>query len=267
MNRAEYPAFATWDLLAGSISKSAMAALLENFVEGLYRAALAHGDTAIDVGAHRARHTIPMAESVGPTGRVFAVEASSVTQKKLLHGISQAPPEVSGVISVIAKAVGESPGSAEFHYVPEAPGMSGLRIQNYPIDVHPVSETVEIVRLDDVIPDHAAIRFIKLDIEGGEFHALKGATSILAKGRPVFVYEWGGAPAAKRFGFSKEEFFGFMETSGYVLYSPLGFRHRPREWGHANAYYFAAIPRERPQDFERVILPATMFAFSRHMAG
>lgn len=268
--RDQTPAFAVWDAVAAATDKATIADMLEDFVEALYRRTLSPGDVTFDVGAHRGRHTLPMASCVGAQGRVIAVEASSTTLEKLRATLSRADAGLSDVVTVVDKAVGREPGSATFHYVPQAPGMSGLREQNYPKDATPMTEMVEIVRLDDVATTHgvdpASVRFIKLDIEGGEFDALCGARTILEKGRPVFVYEWGGAPGAERFGFGRDDFFGFMDAVGYQLHSALGPRHTPDQWGAANVYYFAALPKERPEDVERVLLPATIGALAKHLS-
>ncbi len=50
---------------------------------------------------------------------------------------------------------------------------------------------VDIIRLDDWVHDHAINRvdFVKMDIEGGEFHALRGAQEMLSRFRPIIVAE------------------------------------------------------------------------------
>jgi protein-L-isoaspartate O-methyltransferase len=46
----------------------------ENVILATYRAVLRPGDTAVDGGAHRGFHTYPMAECVGPSGKIHAFE-------------------------------------------------------------------------------------------------------------------------------------------------------------------------------------------------
>jgi len=63
-------------------------------------------------------------------------------------------------------AVGDAPGQSRFMYVENAPAYSGLRERLYdrpdPV-IKPL--TVDVVRLDDAIPEGAQVDFIKLDIE------------------------------------------------------------------------------------------------------
>ena len=52
-----------------------------------------------------------------------------------------------------------------------------------------VSITVPVVRLDDRFTPDEAIAFIKIDVEGAEHAALRGAERILTERRPVLLFE------------------------------------------------------------------------------
>jgi hypothetical protein len=51
------------------------------------------------------------------------------------------------------------------------------------------------------------VRFVKMDLEGGEFHALQGATSIL-RDRPLVILENGRESAANLYRYTSEHWFG-----------------------------------------------------------
>lgn len=88
-------------------------------------------------------------------------------------------------------ALGEQAGTAPFCHVVNDPGYSGLRPRTYDRP-DPQIETidVEVVRLDDIIGDESPA-FIKLDLEGGEYHALLGAVETMRRCSPVVVFEAG----------------------------------------------------------------------------
>ena len=84
----------------------------ERIVQEVYEAVLDEGDTAVDVGAHAGRHTLPLARCVGEAGKVFAVEPLPACQETLRQALGQYP-ELSDVVHVLPFALsdrrGESP--------------------------------------------------------------------------------------------------------------------------------------------------------------
>src|SRR5262245_13669710 len=46
----------------------------ERIIRRVYESILVRGDTAVDVGAHVGKHSLPMALACGPAGRVISVE-------------------------------------------------------------------------------------------------------------------------------------------------------------------------------------------------
>jgi FkbM family methyltransferase len=89
-------------------------------------------------------------------------------------------------------AIGDATGESEFLLVQRAPGYSGLRRRVYPWeDPRIVTVPVNVARLDDLAGTDEPVRFMKLDIEGGEYHALLGARKLVQRHRPVIVFEAG----------------------------------------------------------------------------
>ncbi len=89
-------------------------------------------------------------------------------------------------------ALGDETGRASFKHVVNAPAYSGLRERNYNGQAMQVSEiVVKVARLDDLIPPGNSIAFIKLDLEGGEYHALRGGMRLIREQRPFIAFEAG----------------------------------------------------------------------------
>jgi FkbM family methyltransferase len=157
--------------------------------------------SAIDVGAHRGsvlRHIVRRA----PAGSHIAFEPIPALAARLRR--------VFPTVLVHEQAVGEVAGSSAFLHVVNAPAYSGLRRRQYDRDdpvITPV--TVQVVRLDDVIPADRPIRFVKIDIEGGEFHAIAGAAGLIARDRPIIVFE-AGARSTGEYGVTAEAFFDLL---------------------------------------------------------
>lgn len=68
------------------------------------------------------------------------------------------------------------------------------------------------------------MRFIKLDLEGGEFDAFRGASRTLERDRPLLVFESARKPAADAYGYDVDAWFAIFENAGYDLWDILGRR-------------------------------------------
>ena len=239
---------------------------LEIATEALYRSILSPGDFAIDVGANRARHTIPMARAVGPEGRILAVEAAKETAIKLQRDLNAA--KIPDVVEIGNYAVSDKPGVGEFTYVPSATGLSSLKsddkIESY---ADRLTETVTINRLDDMVSDDRIAKFMKLDIEGAELFALKGAARILRNHRPILAFENGGLRYARRFNYTSVEFFDFFEKAGYKIYTPYATPFGPDWDTGAQPGQLFALPVEKVPDATAILCPPLIEAVFLAMPG
>jgi FkbM family methyltransferase len=199
----------------------------------------------IDVGAHGGSILREMTQ-ISPLGTHFAFEP-------LPHLAAHLQNAFPGV-RVYEAAVSDHTGTAQFVYVENAPVYSGLqqRIYDRPDPVlKPI--TVNVVQLDDVIPNEQSVAFIKLDIEGGEFHALLGAARTVHRCRPVIVFE-AGPKSTGHYGVGPEEVYRFIAKQfGYHLSTmqrwlasqpPYSETEFCQNWHSGPDFYFIAYPIE-----------------------
>nr|WP_321441788.1 FkbM family methyltransferase [uncultured Hyphomonas sp.] len=75
---------------------------------------------------------------------------------------------------------------------------------------------LSIVRLDDVMArmDFGPVSLIKVDVEGGELNALKGALGLITSQKPAILCEIDGGE--HRFGSCSQELSDFLSKLGYV---------------------------------------------------
>ena len=244
-----------------ALDKPRLAGLFEGAVRHAYELALAEGDHAIDVGAHRGLHTFPMARAVGASGRVYAIEAAAKMASHLAETIAETDEgALAERITLVRKAASDAPGTATFNFVPRAAGLSGLREQPYPEGAEVETETVTVDALDAMVEDHGRIGFIKLDVEGAEYHALRGARRILAESRPVFAMEFGNAGGARRYDYDGDDFFGLMDESGYDLFNALGSPFGRENWGKPTPWYLFGTPRGDAGNYHHIVQPAVMLS-------
>ena len=198
-------------LFAFQESRNEFEALIEKFYSGLVRS----GDTVIDGGAHCAMHTLPLARLVGANGRVLAFEPVP-TIAQYLRSLTADFPQV----SVYEAAISAEGGVRPFIEITDAPWLSSARPRNLGGSYVAKTVSVEHARLDKFA--ELPVTFIKLDLEGGEYDALRGGRGLLNKHRPVIVFECGRMDTALAYGYTAEDFFGLFEGYGYNLIDIFG---------------------------------------------
>jgi FkbM family methyltransferase len=140
------------------------------------------GDTVVDLGAHVGAYTLRLARLVGATGRVIAVEPDPVHVEYLRRSIADNGFDSRTVL--ICAAASDVTGSARLVRPPHGSSSAHAWLSS---DDRAAGDLVPTVRLDDVLDQPA--RFIKIDIEGAEGLALRGARRVLDTYRPVLLVE------------------------------------------------------------------------------
>lgn len=145
----------------------------EPLLRSMMRRHIPQGGTVVDGGAHIGYHTVLAASLVGPEGRVVAFEPAPSTYALLAENIAQNGCEN---VTVLQAALADRSGPGALHL---SSGWSGdHRIAETPAR-HAVE--IELVSLDQYLSASATVDFIKLDIQGAEPLALKGAERVLAR--------------------------------------------------------------------------------------
>jgi len=225
----------------------------EFIIKAIYSKTLCEGDLSIDGGVNKGLHTFPMSESVGLSGFVLGFEAlpnltDTVNSKILSNNINN--------IKVVNKAVGSSIGITNFTYVPDADGFSGIK-ERSGIPEHAktsiVNLSVPLTTMDhevNILNFNKPVRFIKLDLEGGEYDALMGASVIMRDHAPLIIFENGRNSSLTLYGYDKESWFALFESNEYKLYDLFGRDFTPNEW-HAGEmpWYFIAVKRDVDLEF------------------
>jgi len=193
----------------------------ESLVQEVYESILESGDSAIDVGAHVGRHTIPIAKRIAPNGRVHAFEPLSMCQKFLIKLINSEFKELSEIITLYPYALSDYEGESDFTIVKNDLGYSGLKERKFDNNSSREKIKVPVKRLDDILSDLNSLKYIKIDAEGGEFNILKGGRNCIKKFRPVVTFEFGqGSYSA--YSVIPEEVFIFWRELNYKIYDILG---------------------------------------------
>lgn len=147
------------------------------------------GMCVVDVGANEGLFTLFFRKRVGPGGRVIALEPS---ERELIHLKRNLRINRFLDVDVIPLAVGDHVGRARLSLA-EA-GHAGHNALGTPAApwVSVVDQVeVEVSTLDTLSDarNWPRIDLIKMDIEGSELRALRGADRLLARDRPMLLLE------------------------------------------------------------------------------
>ncbi len=169
------------------------------------------GDVFYDVGANAGFFTLLAARCVGAEGRVFAFEPLPANIRTIR---SQVELNAVDNCTVVEAAVSDRDGPLHFsggtntstaHIQGIRPEMDGTAIV-----------TVAAISLDQFSQECRPPDFIKMDIEGAELLALKGARDLLSSNRaPKLLIEFHG-PELRREGCR------ILRNRGYRFYSVAG---------------------------------------------
>jgi FkbM family methyltransferase len=178
----------------------------------LVRRVLRPGDTFVDGGANVGLFTLVAARCVQATGRVLCFEPASVTRSILMRNVALNDYPW---IDVRGDALGESAGRGTLlSFVGDGAGLSSFAPA---VTEGGLYEPVSITTLDDALgADIGAVRLVKLDLEGSEVRALRGARRLLEAGPDLIVEIEPGH--LERQHTSAADLASLLEGAGYRLY-------------------------------------------------
>jgi FkbM family methyltransferase len=144
------------------------------------------GMVVLDVGAHAGFYTMLASKRVGPAGRVISFEPSPRERERLQMHLRL---NRCANVTVEGVALGDAPGHGElFVFEGRTTGCNSFHLGSTN-GARPV--TVPIQTLDEYMVSGALDRvdLVKMDIEGAERSALRGAEQLFRTRRPVLLCE------------------------------------------------------------------------------
>lgn len=175
-------------------------------LRALMPAVVGPNDLCVDVGAN-----------VGSVSAEMVRLAPSVG-----HVLIEPLPEMRPILTarfphcdVVTAAVSDHEGTSTFVAVIDRPTRSGLRPNMRTRSMRARSITVAVTTLDRLLESRTA-RFLKIDVEGTELDVLRGSRRILARDRPVVVFEH--QPKDARALEESEEIHRLLSDAGYRLF-------------------------------------------------
>jgi len=171
----------------------------------------------VDAGANMGLYTLFVARKIGAHGTVVAIEPSTRECERLLRNV--AINSLSNV-HLLRNAVSDACSDVDLLIADdEWSGHNTLGAFAYDTPLA-IKERVRACRLDDIVSREGLSRvdIIKLDIEGAELRALKGASKILERFRPLLLLELADR-ALRHQGGSSSQIWDFCRQKGYRIFA------------------------------------------------
>jgi FkbM family methyltransferase len=151
---------------------SAYKAYADHAERQLLRKILVAGNVAVDAGANIGIYSQFLARCVGPAGAVYSFEPGPENYERLRAAARGFPN-----MHILQAAVGQHSGKSEL-YLSDTLNVDH---RTYLIDNSARRAVqIEMVALDDYFKPGQRVDLVKMDIQGYELHALRGARRLLA---------------------------------------------------------------------------------------
>jgi FkbM family methyltransferase len=199
----------------------------EDAVLALWRSSVGADSVVFDVGANVGLYSL-VAAAKG--ARVFAFEPNPPTRKRLARNL--ALNRTGARVTVDAHALSDAEGTAMlFDDVNANGGAHNFGVASLSnVNAGGSGKPVETTTIDSVVAAHNLSRldWIKMDIQGAELLALRGARSTLQRLKPDIMMEFDGE-GARNMGWGRGDLDEFLARVGYGVqpFDGLNFLARP----------------------------------------
>ena len=168
-----------------------------------------------DIGANYGYYCLKLADSAR---HIYAFEPISQTNNILFKNILR---NNLNNISVYKLGLSDTRSSMEMN-VYSSSGNNSLFSRDLPkySSIRLIGrEVIDLVTLDSLFQDErlSPPDLIKIDIEGGELYALKGASEIIKKYQPALLLEY-SEPLLKAAGYTKNDLLTELKRYNYIIY-------------------------------------------------
>jgi FkbM family methyltransferase len=176
------------------------------------------GDIVFDIGANIGAHTLAIAQSVGPSGKVYAFEPADFAVNKLKRNLALNPELQARTypqqILLVASFSGQPEREIYASWPLESDGAVHPKHRGRLVS----AEHAAVETLDDFVCREGISRLdlVKLDVDGHELPVLQGGGETLCRFKPTLVMEMSPYIHAE-FDHCFIDFVDFLKHAGYEL--------------------------------------------------
>jgi FkbM family methyltransferase len=198
----------------------------------------------IDIGANEGK-ILDWIIQIAPQTTHYAFEPiPSLYQKLKLKYADRA--------KIFPIALSNQKGSSNFNLVTTNSALSGFKKRPYPSYHREKAIEVATDLLDQIIHENVKVALIKIDVEGGEWNVLKGASKTIQQNKPIILFECGKIGGALYEYTASDMYHLFSLSFEYHIYTLKGWLKTKTElsfiefemfYENGKEYFFLAAPK------------------------
>ncbi|MEP6674230.1 MAG: FkbM family methyltransferase [Ferruginibacter sp.] len=172
-------------------------------------------DIVLDIGAHIGLFAVVAAQLSKPDGKVYAFEPAPSTNSLLKKTI--ALNKMHHTIEPRDEAMGKENGKTTF-YVSDDKADNSNSLVSYKEDRELHGIDINIVTIDGFVQEKKLnrVNFMKIDVEGAEYDAIRGGTNTFKTLRPYCILAIHPEPIAAK-GDNQADIYDFIFNLGYKI--------------------------------------------------
>jgi FkbM family methyltransferase len=190
----------------------------ESVLKDLSSYYIPNGGVVVDCGANVGKHTLNFARLVGATGKVIAIEPNPETFALLEGRVGR--NKNGARIELRNAAVGSEKSEISFFANTRSPALSSVLVDCAGDETDVRKITVACEKVDDIAAKCDRVDFIKIDVEGFEYEALKGARATIERYQPVIFFENNRGAGEKAGFYTRDGFLDFFLISDICFTRP-----------------------------------------------
>ncbi len=182
----------------------------------------------LDIGANIGAHSLPLAQLVGPTGRVLSFEPTNYAYRKLQRNLALNPELAPRVTTYHCFLAGRDEAKVPTEIYSSWPLNKTDDLHAKHLGQAMPTEQASARSVDGVLAEigNPKVQLVKLDVDGFETEVLRGAAALLRDSRPIFLMELSPYVLDER-GSSLEELLACFAPHGYRFYDERNERPLP----------------------------------------
>lgn len=180
---------------------------------GFVRKHLRAGDIFVDIGANIGWFTMLASTIVGTTGEIYSFEPRIDTFTNLRRSVAASGLEK--IVRLYNAGVSDSAGKAFINSAIGTDNPGGSFVTSEVLSGHVDSNEIDLVTIDSLNLKNVA--FIKIDVEGSEFPALRGAIDTIVESKPTIMTEINPVALRNISKISPDEYISWIIGLGYEV--------------------------------------------------